>query len=250
MFLFKKLLTPFLLPPGIFVAPALGMAALLFRKNRKQALAWAAFGALIWAASIKPAGDLALAGLEYAYLPPAELRGDAVVVLTGGVHEGVPGLFGKTALSSVSLERAAEAARLYRRFKFPIVVTGGAVFSKESEAAAVKTYLASLGVPREKIFTEDRARDTGENAVLSKRICDEKGYKKIILLTSAYHMKRAVWSFEKAGFKEIVPYPAAYKTSRVPRYYYVDFLPDCGENMRLAAHEYLGLVFYGLRAER
>ncbi|HBB67540.1 MAG: hypothetical protein A2X28_09885 [Elusimicrobia bacterium GWA2_56_46] len=248
MFLFKKLLTPFFLPPGIFAALALGAAVLLFRKNRKQALAWAAFGALIWAASIKPVGDLALAGLEYAYLPPAEIKADAVVVLTGGVRESVPGLFGESALSSVSLERAVEAAGLYRRFKFPIVVTGGAVFSKGSEAAAVKTYLAGLGVPREKIFTEDRARDTGENAVFSKRICDGRGYKKIILLTSAYHMRRAVRSFENAGFGEIVPYPAAYKTSRSPRYYYVDFLPGCWENLRLAAHEYLGLIFYRLRA--
>lgn len=238
MFLFKKLLTPFLLPPGLFSALAFCLAALRFRKDRKQALTWAGFALLIWAASIKPVGELALARLEYAYLPPSELKADVIVLLSGGIQEGTP------ELSGVSLERAVAAAGLHRRYKLPVLVTGGKAFSSDSEAGAIKKYLMSLGVPRDKVLTEERARDTRENAVFSKKICDEKGYKKAAIVTSAYHMRRAVWSFKKAGFKEAVPYPAAYKTSRTPKYYYVDFLPGSGEDLREAMHEYLGLVFY------
>lgn len=244
MFIFKKLLTPFLLPPGLFSALAFCLAALRFRKDRKRSLAWAGFALLIWAASIKPVGDLALSRLEYAYLPPAELKADAVVLLSGGIREGVPELSGAPGLSQASLERVIEAVRIYRRYKLPVVVTGGTVFSSGSEAGAIKEYLISLGVPREKVLTEERARDTRENAVFSKKICDGKGYKKAAILTSACHMRRAVWSFKKAGFKDAVPYPTAYKTSKTPEYYYVDFLPGSGENLRLAIHEYLGLVFY------
>ena len=244
MFLFKKILTPFLLPPGIFSALALCLAVLKFRKDRKQALVWAGFALLIWGASIKPIEDFALTRLEYSYLPPSELRADAVVLLGGGIREGAPEPFGIPELSCVSLERALASARIYHRYKLPVIVTGGAVFSSGSEASAIKKQLISLGVPQEKVFTEELARDTRENAVFSKKICDEKGYKQIAIVTSAYHMRRAVWSFEKAGFKDIVPYPAAYKTSKLAKYYYVDFLPGSLENLRMAIQEYLGLVFY------
>ena len=244
MFIIKKLLTPFLLPPGVFSALAFCLAALRFRKDRKQAMAWAGFALLIWAASIKPVGDLALARLEYAYLPPAELKADAVMLLSGGIREGTPEPFGILELSGASLERALAAASIYRRYKLPIVVSGGAVSSVRSEAGAIKKYLVSLGVPQEKVFAEERARDTWESAVFLKKFCDDSGYKKAAIVTSAYHMKRAVWSFEKAGFKDAVPYPAAYKTSNPTKYYFMDFLPGTGENLREAMHEYLGLFFY------
>ncbi|MFA6435475.1 MAG: YdcF family protein [Elusimicrobiales bacterium] len=244
MFVFKKLLTPFLLPPGIFSVLAFCLAALWSGKGRKQSLPWAGFAALIWAASIAPSGDLALSRLEYAYLPPAELKADAVVLLSGGILEGAPEPFGMPGLSPLSLERASAAAGIYRRYKLPIIVTGGAAVSGGSEAAAIKKYLVDTGVPQEKIFTEERARDSWENAVFSKTIFDAKGYKKAAIVTSAFHMRRAVWSFEKAGFKAPVPYPAAYRTSRTPKYRYADFLPGTGENLSKAMHEYLGLAFY------
>jgi len=265
MFIIKKLLTPFLVPPGTFVTLAFCMAVFQFRKNRKQALVWTGFALLLWAFSLRPVGNRVLAGIEYAYLPPAEVnssasqrpgqnagpKADVIIVLSAGVLEGASESFGGPALTGVSLERAVEAVRLYRRYKLPLIVTGGAVFSKGSEAAAIKTYLISLGVPEKAILTEERARDTWENAVFSKKICDEKGYARPLVVTSAYHMRRAVLSFEKAGFVNAVPYPTAYRSSRSPDYHYVDFLPCSFESLSLAAHEYLGLVFYKIayRAE-
>jgi uncharacterized SAM-binding protein YcdF (DUF218 family) len=244
MFLLKKILTPFLLPPGVFVALAFCMAAARIKKNRKQAMCWAGFAMLMWAAATRPAAYMALAGLEYAYLPPAEVRADAVVVLSGGIREGAPETFGGAALSGPSLERASEAARVYRRYKLPLVVTGGSAFSKEPEAAAIKKYLVSLGVPAGRILTEALARDTRENAVFSKKLCDEKGYKRIVLLTSAYHMRRSVWSFEHAGFKEIIPWPTAYNTSLKECRVWADYLPSSFEGLNKALHERLGLLFY------
>ncbi|MEI7530263.1 MAG: YdcF family protein, partial [Elusimicrobiota bacterium] len=91
MFIIKKILTPFLIPPGIFVVLALCLAARQFRKNRKQAAAWAVFALLMWAAASGPPGNMALAGLEYSYLPPAEVKADAIVILSAGIEEGGPG---------------------------------------------------------------------------------------------------------------------------------------------------------------
>ena len=92
MFLFKKLLTPFLLTPGLFSALAFCVAALRFKKDRAQALVWGGFAMLIWAASTAPVGDMALARLEYAYLPPGELKADVIVLLTGGFRKALPSL--------------------------------------------------------------------------------------------------------------------------------------------------------------
>ncbi|OGS65644.1 MAG: hypothetical protein A3J79_02110 [Elusimicrobia bacterium RIFOXYB2_FULL_62_6] len=78
-------------------------------------------------------------------------------------------------------------------------------------------------------------------------MCDEKGYKKAVLVTSAVHMRRSAWCFEKAGFADLTPYPAGYKSSKAYRGHFIDYLPGTGESLRLAAHEYLGLLFYKVR---
>ena len=110
----------------------------------------------------------------------------------------------------------------------------------------IKEYLVSIGVPAKDIFTEERARDTWENAVFTKKLCDERGYKRPLIVTSAYHMRRAMWSFKKAGFEGAVPYPTAYKSSRRARFHYTDLLPRDFGPLSLALHEYLGLVFYAI----
>ena len=120
------------------------------------------------------------------------------------------------------------------------------MFSRGPEAPVIKEYLVSLGVPPKDIFTEERARDTWENVVFSKKICDEKGYKKPLIVTSAYHMRRAMWSFKKAGLEGAVPYPTAYKSSKPARFNWTDLLPNSYGPLSLAVHEHLGLIFYAL----
>lgn len=244
MFLLKKILVPFLLPPGIFVTAALLAALWNIRAKRfRRVCCWLLAAAVVWAALTKPVGDKLLSGLEYAYTPPADVKADVIVVLCGGSVEGPAGAVGPS-LSGASLERAAEAARLHRRYKLPIVISGGAVFASPAESPVIKKYMASLGVPADKIFTEEKSRDTFENAAFSKKLCDEKGYKKAVLVTSAYHMRRSVWAFERAGFRDLVPYPAGYLSPGTAKYGFTDYLPGRDEDLRTAMHEYLGLVFY------
>ncbi len=234
------------MPPGVFVTLAFCIAAVKLIKSRKQAALWAAFAVLLWGASLNPVGKAALSGLEYAYLPPSEVKADAVVILSAGIQEGAPQPFGCAALSGVSVERAAEAARLYRKYNLPLVITGGAAFSRGSEAGAIKQYLVSLGVPENRMLTEERARDTSENALFSKRLCDEKGYRRIVLVTSAYHMRRSVWAFEKAGFRDIVPWPVGYSSATGGQTCWMDCLPGSYDLLRRAAQERLGLLYYRL----
>lgn len=243
MFFLKKMLSAFLVPPGLFVTLVLLLGLWLAKRSRvKESLAAFAVGLLVWGALTRAAGEAALRGLEYAYLPPAEVSADVIIVLGGGVTHGAPAGAAGPSLHGAGLERAAEAARLYARYKLPVIVSGGAVFGEPAESPVMKDYLASLGVPRDKVLTEERSRDTRENALFSKKLCDEKGYKRPVVVTSAYHMKRAVLCFEKAGFAELVPYPTAYRTPPARRPGPADLWPDTGEDMRRAAHERLGLL--------
>ena len=85
--------------------------------------------------------------------------------------------------------------------------------------------------------------DTIENAKYTAEICKKIGYKKPLLVTSAYHMKRSVMSFEKAEMK-VIPVPVQFKTWGKRKYGWEAFLPKGFENSHRALHEYLGLLFY------
>ncbi len=104
----------------------------------------------------------------------------------------------------------------------------------------------SMGIPREQIITEDRSRDTEENARYTGKIAHQHGFKKIVLVTSAFHMKRSVMLFGKY-FDSIVPYPVGFRTETRKRDL-LDFLPDAGSlyEVRIASKEHLGILLYKL----
>ena len=245
MFVLKKILTPFLIPPGLFIFLFMVVGIWFFCKNRrKMSYCWFFMAAILWLASIKPVGNFFMSPLEYSYIPPKSFSGDVIIVLGGGMKENVPDFSGSYALSSDGLERAFTAARINKKTDLPIILSGGAVFAKKSEAEVGKRFLTDIGIPGDKIIIENKSRDTYENAVFSREICIERGFKKIILVTSAYHMPRAAMIFKKIGFKDIVYYPAGYKTSKPFNYYYPDFLPGDTRDLSSAIKEYIGLVFY------
>ena len=245
MFVLKKILTPFLIPPGLFIAALIILGIWFFYKNRKK-ISYICIGiaAVFWLAGIKPVSDIFMSKLEYRLVPPKNFSGDVVIVLGGGMKENVPDFSGNSELNSAGLERVFTAARISKKKNIPIIASGGAVFAKKAEAEVAKRFLTDMGVSGDKIIVENKSRDTYENAVFSREICIERGFKKAILVTSAFHMPRAAMIFEKAGFKDIVYYPTGYKTSRDPEYYYTDFLPRDMKELSMAVKEYFGLVFY------
>jgi uncharacterized SAM-binding protein YcdF (DUF218 family) len=78
--------------------------------------------------------------------------------------------------------------------------------SETSEAAVVKQVLGGLGVDLERVVFEDRSRNTFENARYSKDLIVPKPGECWLLITSAYHMPRAVGVFRKVGW-DVLPYP-------------------------------------------
>lgn len=245
VFIFKKALTPFLLPPGIFVTLLLLSGYVFFRrKKRKAARIHIVLGLVLWAFTIVPLSDTLLSSLESGIKIPENPQGDIIILLGGGAYEGTYDLTGIGAPSEEMLTRTITAVRLQRKLDIPIIVSGGSVFKgKKAEAPIVKRFIIDLGVPEHMVIVEDKSRDTIENAKYSLELCKKFKCKEPILVTSAFHMKRSVMSFEKVGLK-VLPVPAGFRTWAGKKYIWEDYMPHGLENMSITVREYMGLAFY------
>ena len=247
MFAFKKLLTPFVIPPGIFVVVLVAWGA--FRwivRKRKDGLGVVFLGLALWAASSGPVADFLMARLESQWAMPREVAGDVIVLLGGGVLDGVPDLSGRGVPSGEMYPRIVTAVRLQRKLDLPVIVSGGRLREEDApEALIVKRFLVDLGVAESRVIMEERSRDTFENAAFTKAICDRMGFTRPILLTSAYHMGRSVAAFEKAGLK-VTPYPTNFYSLGHPPHTFWSWLPSAYSLgiTSAAVHERLGVWAY------
>lgn len=218
----------------------------MWRRHRPAAKVCAALAAGVWLVSTEVFSDALLRPLEYAYAAPAAPAGDVIVVLGGGAYDTAVVFSAGERLPQSSLERVSAAALLQKKSGLSVIVSGGPVFSAIVEADAAGAYLEELGVPGKAIIKEKTSRDTAENAAFIRKLCLERGYKKIILLTSAYHMPRAVYLFKRAGFADIVPFPVSRTTVKGGKVFFRDLLPGSSGAAARALNEYLGLLFYRL----
>jgi len=246
VFAAKFVLQHLLLPPGLFIVLLawVGIRALV-RRQWNAGFPVLLIAGLLAALSAVPVADRLTAGLESRYGIPARPEGDVIVLLGGGVSGGAPDLTGQGFPADGMLSRVITAARLQKRLGVPVVASGGKAFDhQDAEAPIVARILADLGVPAEKIVKEGDSRDTRENAERTKRILDANGFRKPLLVTSAYHMPRSVELFRKAGVA-VTPVPAGFRTWTGKTYRWMDHLPSAGGlNASVAAlREYLGLVY-------
>src|SRR5260370_7247985 len=82
----------------------------------------------------------------------------------------------------------------------------------ETEAEAARSVLEDWGVPESAILVETRSKNTAENGSFSRDLLASRGIHRALLVTSAYHMPRAVAAFRKAGL-EVTPPPTHYMTA-------------------------------------
>jgi uncharacterized SAM-binding protein YcdF (DUF218 family) len=234
MFFLKKLITHFILPPGLLI---IAFAVLGISTKRKLAKLLAfSFALFVYLLSVEPIKDLLYKPLEDAYPVPSKPEGDAIVILGGGAYNtGI--------LKEDSTKRLLTGFVLHKQTNLPIILSGGASIGALPEAEVMKGLLLTLGVDKGKIYTEVNSKDTEENAQEVKKLCERLRCKRVVLVSSAYHMKRAVLAFQKAGL-EVVPYPTDFK--RDMRYNLYSLLPKMGvfADSYKALREYLGLVWY------
>lgn len=106
-------------------------------------------------------------------------------------------------------DRVWHAGRVYAAGKAPVVVLSGGsdmTAALYAESLGMRQFMLDLGVPAAALLTEERSRNTRENAEMSARLLRERGIEQVLLVTSALHMRRAVNLFEQQG---LVVHPVA-----------------------------------------
>lgn len=182
--------------------------------------------------------------LETRYHPPAPLRGDVIIWLGGGATLDTPNVSGKGNVSGFAANRLLTVLQLYRRLKTPLILSGGQVFQTTGpEAQIAALTLQGAGVPKARIMVEGRSLNTTENARFTKKLLERHHFRRPILVTSAFHMPRAVKQFERLHVK-VIPYPADYHVNAAARFEPAKLIPtaEAFADTSLVIKEYLGLL--------
>ena len=255
----RKVIEQLIFPPGLFLLFIL-IIVLLFLSKRRKAAVWLTFLFLLLSYIFSSwFGEwLLLRPLENAYLPLNRqnefamrdpFKKSAVVILAGGMVEDSPaaGAYGAE-IGEVTLARLYGGFKVYQEYQVDIWVSGGMTLGSHgsvSIAKVMKEVLISWGVDPDRVILEENSRTTLENADYTLEKLKGKDYEKIILLTSALHMKRSVQLFQNQGI-DIIPAPVNYIFEDLP--YFVAFFPNIfsfEHNVR-ALHEWIGIIYYGM----
>lgn len=217
------------LPPGIFFLALWFVAWRLYKKREKRLAAMlAALVFVFYLACTSLVSERIMGALERAYEPPANPQGDVIIMLGGGAFPDTPDVSGRGTLCSSPANRLLTAVRLQRQLDLPIILSGGQVYSDSGpEALIAKRVLMDLGVPEDKILVEGKSINTTQNARFSAEIMRQQGFSRPILVTSAFHMRRSVLNFEKAGVA-VTAYPADYRTNTRHDFHYNKLKPSVG----------------------
>ena len=228
MVYFLKFGASWVLPPGIFIVALFALAWYAWKRRGEKRLAALLFALtfVFYLLCTSFVAERTLGWLEQAYLPPAEPKGDVIIMLGGGAMPDSPDVDGVGALCASPANRLLTAVRLQRKLGVPILLSGGQVYEDTgAEAKIARRILIDLGVPESKILVETRSINTTQNARYSAEILRAQGLTQPILVTSAFHMKRAVLNFKKQGI-DVVPYPADYQVTHHPVFHYTKLRPQ------------------------
>lgn len=155
---------------------------------------------------------------------------------------------------SGSADRLFQTLQLYKTGRIDkIIYTGGSgsiEFPEKREGIYVQKYLRQIQIPDSVVIMESESRNTYENAVFTKKIIgDSIATKKLLLVTSAYHMPRALAVFKKAGYTNLTPY-CTNRVSGIRRYTFDHlFIPnvDAASGLQLLIHEWVGFIMYKIK---
>jgi uncharacterized SAM-binding protein YcdF (DUF218 family) len=248
----------FLLQPSTLIALLIGYGAILIWTG------WARWGRrfvsigaiLLLLAGLSPLGNALILPLEDRFpranldVPPPPMG----FVVLGGAEDTLVATARRVPALNEAGDRMVEAAMLARRFpEAKIAFSGGdpgIFYHANTEAEGAEALLTALGVPKDRLILESQSRDTYENAVFLKEELTRQGGlgpgKRWLLITSAYHMPRAMGAFRKAGF-DLEPWPVDYRTrgaEDLTRPF--DKVSEGLRRVDVASREWVGLLAYWL----
>jgi uncharacterized SAM-binding protein YcdF (DUF218 family) len=183
------------------------VGSMLARARPRRSLTLAILGLGVLALfSLEPVatvlGRYAEGGARATYQP--DVVYDAVVVLGGMVDAGATRASGESELD-VHAERVLRGFEVVRAGRARSILLSGGLVSPQPgdlpEADALAARLARWGIPPSQIVTEAGSRNTRENALESARIAAAHGWRRLLLVTSAQHMPRALGCFRAVGLE-------------------------------------------------
>ena len=248
----SKLIYFLITPSNLFILAGLVGVVLLISSGLRRTGATLALGGTLGLllGGLFPLSELALLPLEQRF-PAYASDGPAptgIIVLGGGIEAGVSEARDQVIVNDAG-ERPIYLADLARRFpQARLVFSGGSGFlgGGESEADIVSRHADAIGVPRSRLILENRSRNTRENAAFSAALIHPKPEERWLLVTSAWHMPRAVGCFREAGFR-VEAFPVDYRTrgwNDALRLH--AFSSDGLLQLDLAVKEWIGLAAYKL----
>lgn len=237
-----------LLAPGSLLLLLLLLGLVWQRRRPRSARAVLMLVALLLAAvTIAPGAYWLAQPLQHRFPAPATApeHVDGIIVLGGPIETRSSVLYGQPQLNGAA-ERILAMAELARRYpQARLVFTGGSGYARDQdmrEADVARAVFVSLGLDEHRLVYERESRNTWENAQFSKALLQPRPDETWLLVTSAWHMPRAVGCFRASGWR-VMPWP-------------VDYIGgDAGDWLRfdteeqlpaatLALKEWIGLVAY------
>jgi len=212
---FRYFIKQLILPPGVLFLCLL-LAWWLRRSRPRLAGVFFVLGlGGLWLMSLPKVVQWSAHALEqeppltFDQWPQLAQRADAIVILGAGRERGDPAWGGEDQPTGVNLERVRYAARLAKASGLPVLTSGGLHYgTPPSEAYIMATSLRDdFGVATQ--WQEGASRTTWENATMSAEILKAAGIHRVVVVTQAWHMPRARWSFEHAGL-EVVSAPVGF----------------------------------------
>jgi uncharacterized SAM-binding protein YcdF (DUF218 family) len=256
--LLSKLLPIFIYPLGM--ASILSIIALLLLWKRSQLAHIPLFLAILilLIASNGFVSTYLVQSLEWQNIPLQLPKADAIVLL-GGSTKGAEYPRPMVDISEQG-DRVLYAAKLYLEEKAPLIIAAGGrigwLSTGRPESADMGQLLELIGVPQSRIVQETESLNTHENAVNVKKILDERGIEKVLLVTSALHMPRSLAIFKHQGIDAIaaptdflVSYSDLESLNQSLPKTILNLLPNASnlEQTTKAIKEYIGIYIYRLK---
>ena len=254
VYILSKLVGALLRPESwLIIGMGLALLALLRRRLRMAGfLLGLTFSATLLVA-VFPLGELLLQPLEARYPSnPLLAQVDGIIVLGGGEDPSKSAFWGQPQLRE-GAERYTAALELARRYpQAQVLFAGGKGQLRDlagggvTEGSVAQAFFTAQGLAPERLILEQESRNTSENALHSLALAKPQPGQTWVLITSAFHMHRALASFTQAGWPALVPYPVDYRSG--------SFAGgtgwDLAENLKVlntAVKEYAGLLASGLK---
>lgn len=236
----------------LVIGMAVSLVAGRFARPRLARWSGRAMLAALLAVGIFPIGEVVLRPLEVEFparAAPEQI--DGIVVLGGVEDQRATAVWGEPQLNEAAERLTAAAALAIAHPEARLVFSGGSgrlrntVLGQPEIPSVAVDFFVSLGIDPDRITWEDQSRNTADNAQFSYAVAAPAAGETWVLVTSAFHMVRALASFEAAGWDDIIPHPVDYRTG--------SFSDGIGWNLsgnlevlNLAIKEWVGRLGYRL----